>query len=315
LEQFRQHIVAARLSVNTANTYAEFARQFILFCGKIHPEHLGADNIRAFLSHLATRPVNPVSPKTQNVAMCALVKLFVEFLGRDPGDFSNFVPAKCRQHMPVVLSKDETRALLASFSSPGMQLMARLCYSSGLRVGELVSLRIKDVDLDRVQVIVHDGKGGNNRVTTLAASLIPDLARHRERVEAIHRHDLSEGRGWVALPDAFAKKSPLAEMQFIWQWHWPAGGLSEQPGTRRIGRWHLTPEAFGNAIRRAARRAKIDKRVTPHVLRHSFATHLLESGTDIRTVQELLGHKDVSTTMIYTHVMQKHHVRSPLEDL
>ena len=207
------------------------------------------------------------------------------------------------------------KALLANYRNPTMQLMAKLCYSSGIRLDELMTLRVKDIDFDRKQVIVHDGKGGNCRSTTLASSILPDLARHRDRVKELHEFDLSEGRGWVALPNAFAKKSPTAEMQIIWQWFWPAAKLSTQPETKRLGRFHLFGNCFQKATKDAAERAKTPKRVTPHVLRHSFATHLLEAGTDIRTVQELLGHKDVSTTMIYTHVMNKHHVRSPLEDL
>jgi len=315
LDQFERHMRGARLADTTAQNYRGHAREFILWTGKRHPRECGAEEVRGFLTHLATRPVAPVSAKSQNVAMYALVKLFVEFLGQDPGDFSQFVPAKSTQRPPVVLSKDEIRRMLPSYPTPGMQLMARLCYGTGLRVGELMSLRVKDVDHDRGQVMVHDGKGGVHRVTTLPQSIVPELQRHLERVARLWEHDKSEGRGWVALPKAFARKSPRAEMEWIWQWHWPAGKLSEQPGTARVGRWHLTDAAFQRATKQAAQRAGIRKRVTPHVLRHSFATHLLEAGTDIRTVQELLGHSDVSTTMIYTHVMKKHHVASPADDL
>ena len=317
LQQFHNHMVAHGMARRTADTYRDYARDFILFQGKRHPETLGAKEIQEFLTHLATRshPLHPVSASTQNVVRNALLKLFVEFLGKDPGDYSQFVAAKVRRHIPVVLSKDEMRALLAAYKHPTMQLMARLCYSSGLRVSELVSLRIKDVDLANCQVLVHDGKGGHNRVTTLAKSLIPDLIRHRERVKALHDFDLSQGRGWVALPDSFALKSKSAEYDFPWQWHWPAKGLSEQPITRRIGRYHLFENCFQAATKEAGKLANIHKRVHPHVLRHSFATHLLESGADIRTVQDQLGHKDVSTTMIYTHVTKTHHVRSPGDDL
>jgi len=315
LDQFHAHIVGANLSRNTADAYRFWAREFILFHGKRHPLEMGAPEIKTYLNHIAARPICPVSASTQNVAMCALLKLFVEFLGKEPGDFTMFTRARTLQHMPVVLTKDEMRALLSAIRHPTMQLMGRLCYSSGLRVGELVSLRVKDIDTERGQVVVHDGKGGNNRVTTLARGLVPDLLRHRERVKSLHNFDLGEGRGWVALPASFGKKSPSAETNFIWQWFWPAAKLSAQPVTKRVGRFHLFPNCFQQALKHAAKRANLMKRVSPHVLRHSFATHLLEAGTDIRTVQELLGHQDVSTTMIYTHVMNKHHLRSPLEDL
>jgi len=315
LAQFRTHMQANRLADRTVEAYAENARQFILFHGKRHPQTMNATEVRAWLSHLATRPINPVSASTQNVAKSAVLKMFVEFLGQDPGDFSEFTAARTTRHMPVVLSKDEMRSLLASYRHPTMQLMARLSYSSGIRIGELIQLRIKDIDLQRGQVIVHDGKGGNCRTTTLAQSIIPDLLRHRERVKALHDHDLSEGRGWVSLPNSFVIKSPSAEYSFAWQWHWPAKNPSKQPVTNRLGRFHVFGNCFQQATKEAARLASIHKRVSPHVLRHSFATHLLESGTDIRTVQELLGHQDVSTTMIYTHVTKKHHVRSPGDDL
>lgn len=314
LDQFRSHLLAAQKADSTAAAYCYYAREFIRFHGKRHPSEFGPAEIRDYLTHLATRPINPVSASTQNIALNALVNLFVDFLGRDPGDFSDFVPARVTQRLPVVLSKDEMRRLLNAYSG-GTQLMARLAYGSGLRVGELVSLRIKDLDFDRCQVMVRCGKGDKDRVTTLPPSLVPELRRHLDRVCDLHQSDLAEGRGWVPLPKAFAKKSPKAETDFNWQWFWPARGLSEQPVTKRLGRYHVTDTCFQIATKRAGARAKIRKRVTPHVLRHSFATHLLEAGTDIRTVQELLGHSDVSTTMIYTHVLQKHHVRSPLEDL
>lgn len=315
LEQFRTHMLGAHLAEKTADAYSHWAKDYILFCHKRHPSECGPDEIKSYLNHLATRPTFPVSTKTQNIARCAVVKMYVEFMGSDPGDFSGFIPAPCIQRMPVVLSKDEIRALLAAYKHPTMQLMGRICYGSGIRVGELVRLRIKDVDLDRCQITIHDGKGGNCRMTTLAPSLVPDLLRHRERVESLHQQDLAAGRGWVELPASFGKKCPSAEYDIVWQWHWPAAKTYTQPRTGRIGRHHLFENCFQKATKEAGRLARIPKRVTPHVLRHSFATHLLESGTDIRTVQELLGHQDVSTTMIYTHVTKKHHVRSPLEDL
>lgn len=315
LEQFRTHILANHLAKKTADAYCEWARDYILFHGKKHPAEMGAEEIQSYLTHLSTRPINPVAAKTHNIARCALLKLYVEFLGQDPGDFSQFVPARTIQKMPVVLSRDEIKSLLAAYHHPTYQLMARICYASGLRLDELISLRVKDLDTERRQVLVYDGKGGNCRVSTLGESLIPDILRHRERVQQLHNADLAEGRGWVELPKAFALKSPTAETQFIWQWFWPAAKLSNQPETGRLGRYHIFGNCFQAATKKAAYRAGIKKRISPHVLRHTFATHLLESGADIRTVQELLGHKDVSTTMIYTHVTQKHHVRSPIDDI
>lgn len=268
--------------------------------------------IKEFLSDLATR--QRASASAQKQALNALVFLLREALGRTLGDFRGFTRARKVTRVPVVLTREECRRLFAALEGVP-RLMAELMYGSGLRLTELLGLRVKDVDLERRQLIVRAGKGDKDRVTVLPESLVERLRAQRERLRGLHADDQRQGVPGVWLPEGLERKYPKAGEAWEWQWFFPSRQLMKDPRTGLRRRHHVLDATFQHAIRQAARRAQLDKRVTPHVLRHSFATHLLESGTDIRTVQELLGHKDVATTQIYTHVMQKPGlgVRSPLD--
>jgi integron integrase len=275
-------------------------------------EEATASDVREFLSDLATR--FRISASTQKQALNALVFLLREALARDLGDFHDFTRARASLRVPVVLSRDECRQLFEALDGTP-RLMAELMYGSGLRVTELLRLRIKDVDIERGQIIVRAGKGGKDRVTMLPLSLSERLRTHRESLRRIYDKDREAHLPGVWIPEGLDRKFPKAGETWEWQWFFPSRELMKDPrsGTRR--RHHVLDERLQAEIRQASRRAQINKRVTPHVLRHSFATHLLESGSDIRTVQELLGHKDVSTTQIYTHVLNRPGlgVRSPLD--
>jgi integron integrase len=278
-----------------------------------HPlAEAGAAEVRAFLSELAVK--ERVGAATQKQALNALVFYFHEVEGRDLGDFGDFVRSRKRARVPVVLTRAECeRLFLAMEGTP--RLMAELMFGSGIRLTELLRLRVKDVDLERGQLIVRAGKGNEDRVTVLPASLQEKLRAHRERLRRLHTEDRARGLPGVWLPEGLERKWPHAGEHWEWQWFWPSRETSVDPRTGTRRRHHVLDATFQHFIRQAARRAKLDKKVTPHVLRHSFATQLLERGTDIRTVQELLGHKDVATTQLYTHVMRKPGlgVRSPLD--
>ena len=271
-----------------------------------------ADQVGEFLSELVTRL--RASASTQKQALNALVFLLREAGGRDLGDFGNFTRARKIDRVPVVLSREECQRLFAALEGT-TRLMAELMYGSGLRLSELIGLRIKDVDLDRRQLIVRAGKGNKDRVTVLPESLLERLRAHRERLRELHANDQQLGVPGVWLPEGLERKFSSAGQSWEWQWFFPSRNLMNDPRSGIKRRHHVLDATFQQAIRLGTRKAKLDKRVTPHVLRHSFATHLLESGTDIRTLQELLGHKDVATTQIYTHVMRKPGlgVRSPLD--
>jgi len=268
--------------------------------------------VRAFLTKLATE--ERISAATQRQALNALVFFFREVEGRDLGDFSNFVRARKRTRVPVVLNRAECERLFEAMEGTP-RLMAELMFGSGIRLTELLRLRIKDVDLERGQLVVRAGKGDQDRVTVLPAVLQERLRAHRERLRRLHAEDRARGLPGVWLPEGLERKWPHAGEQWEWQWFWPSRETMKDPRTGLRRRHHVLDATFQHFIRQAARRAKLDKKVTPHVLRHSFATQLLERGTDIRSVQDLLGHKDVSTTQLYTHVMQKPGlgVRSPLD--
>lgn len=296
----------------TEQAYRGWAWRFADFIRPVVPEQAGSGEVRAFLTDLAVR--QQVGQSTQKQALNALVFLLREGLGRDPGDFSDFARAASKRRVPVVLSREETRRLLGAMEGTS-RLMASLGYGAGLRLMELLRLRVKDVDLERGQLTVRSGKGDKDRVTLLPERLREPLHEHRERLRELWREDRAAGVPGVWLPEALARKLGKAGESWEWQWVFPSRELSEDPQSGLRRRHHLTDRAFQTAIKRAAAAAQIDKRVSPHVLRHSFATHLLEGGTDIRTVQELLGHEKLETTQIYTHVMQKPGlgVRSPLD--
>lgn len=299
-------------SPNTEQSYVAWIRRFVTFHSQKHPTHMGRSEIEVFLSNLATK--QKVSPSTQNQALNAILFLYRSVLNRPLGFPIDAVRARRTKNVPTVLSKREVQLLLNSLSGKH-QLMAKLLYGSGLRASECLRLRVKDLDFAHHQVVVRDGKGAKDRFTVLPESLEPALRQHLQRVKLLHQRDLRQHAGIVDLPYALERKYPTAGSEWIWQYVFPSSRRSPNRRTGRIQRHHRSASGLRRAVREAARLARIQKRVTPHTLRHSFATHLLENGYDIRTVQDLLGHKDVKTTMIYTHVLQRGGlaVRSPLD--
>ena len=300
------------LSWRTEQSYRAWAWRLAQF---LEPRSMaaasGAD-VRAFLTRLAVE--ERVGVATQKQALNALMFYFQEVEAKDLGDVSGFAHARRRVRVPVVLNREECERLFEALEGTP-RLMAELMFGGGLRLSELLRLRVKDVDLERGQLIVRGGKGDQDRVTVLPERLQEKLRAHRERLRRLHGEDRLKGWPGVWLPEALERKWPHAGEQWEWQWFWPSRETMQDPRTGLRRRHHVLDATFQHFIRQAARRAKLDKRVTPHVLRHSFATQLLERGTDIRTVQDLLGHKDVATTQLYTHVMQKPGlgVRSPLD--
>jgi integron integrase len=312
LDRVRIALRTRRYSVRTEKAYVGWIRRFILFHGKRHPDTLGETEIGAFLSGLASE--SKVSASTQNQALAALLFLYQEVLGRKLEWLGDLVHAKRPANVPIVLSRDEARALLSRLEGPAW-LVSGLLYGGGLRLLEALQLRVKDIDLERRELVVRRGKGQKDRRTVLPGVLVEPLRTQLARVKVQHDEDLGRGLGAVALPDAIARKYPSAPRDWLWQWVFPATRTYADAETGEILRHHLHESVIQRAVRTAAAAAGIMKPATPHTLRHSFATHLLESGYDIRTIQELLGHKDVSTTMIYTHVLNRGAggVRSPLD--
>lgn len=312
LEQVRRRIRAKHLSRRTEQAYTHWIKRYILHHGKRHPSDMGAPEVEAFLSWLATD--RQVSATTQNQALAALLFLYKEVLGVNLPWLDKVTRAKPRERRPVVLSHQEVSALLSHMSGV-TGLMARLIYGTGMRLMECCQLRIKDVDFHQREITIRAGKGGKDRVTMLPVSLVTDLQTQITKARCFHEADRAGNAPGVALPDALARKYPGAATSWGWFWCFPADHLSQDPvsGIRR--RHHLYEQAVQRAIKRAVQAASIVKPATTHTLRHSFATHLLMSGYDIRTVQELLGHADVATTMIYTHVLNQggRGVISPLD--
>ena len=312
LEAAHQVIRTKRLSPKTEKAYVGWIRRYVDFHGNRHPKEMGADEIRVFVSWLATD--RNVSASTQNQALSALLFLYRDVLRETVGWIEDIQLAKSTRRLPVVLTRGEVEAVLGHMYGI-KQLMASLLYGAGLRVSECCGLRIKDVDCSRREIIVRDGKGRKDRVTVLPNATLDPLRLHLKRVKRVHLADLWDGTGRVDLPSAFERKSPKAASEFAWQWVFPSRRHYPDRRTGEPKRHHKHPATLQRAVRRAVNRAGIAKRATCHTLRHSFATHLLESGTDIRTIQELLGHRDLSTTMIYTHVLNRGGlgVRSPLD--
>lgn len=312
LDQVRGKIRLKHYSIRTEQAYVDWIKRYILHFGKRHPRELGAADVEAFLTHLAV--AGNVAASTQNQAKSALLFLYREVLETELPWLDNVERAKAPKRLPVVLTRDEVHALLSRLSGTHW-LIASLLYGAGLRIMEGLRLRVKDVEFARKEILVRDGKGFKDRVTMLPAALAAPLADHLKRVKALHEQDLAAGRGAVFLPYALERKYPNASRDWAWQYVFPSANLSEDPRTGIERRHHLQDQAVQRAMRQAVRDAGIAKPATPHTLRHSFATHLLEGGYDIRTVQELLGHADVSTTMIYTHVLNKggRGVTSPLD--
>ena len=312
LEAVRQSIRSLHYSRRTEEAYIGWIRKFIYWSGKRHPATLGAPEVSAFLSHLATQ--QNVAAATQNQALSALLFLYRHVLGMELPWFDDMVRAKRPVRMPVVLSREETGRLLEQLQGTHW-LMASLLYGAGLRLMECLRLRVKDVDFAYRQILVRDGKGGKDRVTMLPESTVQPLQAQLGHAKRLHEFDLREGFGEAHLPHALARKYPRAGFEWGWQYVFPATKRSVDPDDGVIRRHHLDESVLSRALKAARRLAGIEKPVSAHVLRHSFATHLLQSGSDIRTVQELLGHADVKTTMIYTHVLNRggQGVRSPLD--
>jgi integron integrase len=314
LERVSDAIRARHYARRTERAYVGWIRRFILFHGKRHPDQLGGVEVTAFLTSLATE--RHVSASTQNQALAAILFLYKEVLNRDLPWLGDVIHAKRPERLPVVLSRDEVNALLVRLRGPS-RLIACLLYGGGLRLLECLQLRVKDVDIGRRELRIRDGKGRKDRVTVLPTGIIPDLEAHIERSRRHHQMDVLAGAGYVALPDALRAKYPSAPREWPWQWIFPASRTYVDTATSERRRHHRHESIVQRDIKGAAVLARIPKPVSCHALRHSFATHLLEAGQDIRTIQELLGHKDVSTTMIYTHVLNTGPlgVRSPLDTL
>ena len=312
LDRLRHHIRLRHYSIRTEEAYGLVVKRFILFHGKRHPQEMGADEIRQYLSHLANE--GQVSASTQNQALSALLFLYREVLGVDLPFIQAIGRAKRPVRVPTVLTHEEVDRVLARL--PGTHhLMASLLYGSGLRLMECVRLRVKDLDFGYKQIIVRDGKGEKDRRTVLPKQLIMPLKHQLARVRRLHEDDLRKGYGRVYLPYALERKYPNASAEWYWQWVFPANRLSVDPRSGKVRRHHASEDMLQKAVKMAVREAGVTKRASCHTLRHSFATHLLEDGYDIRTIQELLGHKNLQTTQVYTHVLNRggRGVKSPLE--
>jgi integron integrase len=312
LDQVRERIRVKHYSIRTETQYVQWVRRFILFHGKQHPRDMGAAEVEAFLTHLAVD--GHVSASTQNQALSALLFLYKEVLGIDLPWLNDVTRAKRPQRMPVVLTHEEVHAVLDRMTGT-YGLMVRLLYGTGMRLMECVRLRVKDVDFARHEILIRDGKGAKDRVTMLPQSLAEPLRAHLQQRRALFDDDRQIGKAGVYMPDALARKYPNAPTEWGWQYVFPSGSFSVDPRSGEERRHHLDEKLLQRAMKRAVQASGMAKPATPHTLRHSFATHLLGAGYDIRTVQELLGHADVSTTMIYTHVLNKggRGVTSPLD--
>jgi integron integrase len=302
LDQVRVAIRTRHYSIRTEQAYVDWVRRFVLFHGKKHPNMMGAAEVEAFLSDLAV--TRKVSASTQNQARAALLFLYAQVLKIELPWLNEVVVAKRGDRLPVVLTPSEVRSLLMHTSGT-MHLVCSLLYGTGMRLLECLRLRVKDIEFERREIVVREGKGNKDRVTVLPENCLLPLRAQISKAKTLHDRDLEAGFGAVYLPDALDVKYKSAAKSWGWQWVFPSNVRSIDPRTDVERRHHLFPESVQRAVRDACMRAEITKPASPHVLRHSFATHMLQAGYDIRTVQELLGHNDVRTTMIYTHVLNK----------
>lgn len=314
IDLVRLAIRTRHYSRRTEEAYVSWIKRFIFFHGKRHPAEMAEPEINAYLTHLAVKET--VSASTQNQALSALLFLYRHVLSREVGDLGQVIRARKPKRLPVVMTREEVGAVLGHLAGD-KQLMAGLMYGAGLRLMECLSLRVQDIDFERKEITVRGGKGKKDRVTMLPASLDKLLGKHLREVKTIHEKDRADGWGRVVLPDALDRKYTKASSEWRWQWVFPQEKRWKNIKTGEQGRHHMDESLVQRAVRDAVAKAGLTKRATCHTFRHSFATHLLESGYDIRTVQELLGHKDVKTTMIYTHVLNRGPagVRSPVDAL
>ncbi len=312
LEQVSDFIRIKHYSYKTEKSYINWIKRYILFHDKRHPKEMGSAEIEAFLTHLAVE--ENVAASTQNQALNAILFLYREVIKQELDLQVNAVRAKRSRYIPTVLTKEEVLAIINNLSGV-YQLVVKLLYGTGLRQTECLQLRIKDLDFSQKQVIVRDGKGMESRVTMLPTSLIEELQFNLQIVKRLHQQDLEKGYGSVCLPFALERKYKNADREWIWQFVFPSNRISQDLRNGIILRHHLHESGLQKAVKQAVKMAGVAKRVSCHTFRHSFATHLLQDGYDIRTVQELLGHKDIKTTMIYTHVLNRggRGVRSPLD--
>ena len=314
LDQLREAMRSRHYSRRTEQTYCHWVKRYIFFHNVRHPAEMAEPEMNQFLTHLAVK--EHVSASTQNQALCALLFLYRYVIGRKVGDLGEVIRARKPMRLPVVMTRDEVKAVINHLTGE-KQLMISLMYGTGLRLMECLRLRIQDIDFSRNEITIRDGKGAKDRMTMLPESLKPLLKDHLQRVKSIHEKDVVEGWGKVQLPDALARKYPNAPIDWRWQWVFPQEKRWKNMKTGEEGRHHTDESLVQKAVKEAVVKAGLVKRATCHTFRHSFATHLLEGGYDIRTVQELLGHKDVKTTMIYTHVLNRGPtgVRSPIDGL
>jgi integron integrase len=312
IQRYREELQARHYARRTVDTYEQWLRRYLRFHQLRHPREMGSAEVNAFLTHLAVE--GQVSASTQNQALAALLFLYRTVLGGDVGNMEGVIRARKRQRLPVVLTVGEVRAVLLHLDG-AEALVAQLLYGGGLRLMEALRLRIKDGDLEQRCITVRCGKGDKDRRTVLPSSLVDPLKRHKKEVQHQHQTDLSAGWGAVELPHALERKYRNAAREWGWQWLFPQGRRWRDPRQNIEGRHHLDPSLVQRAVRSAVQAAGISKPATCHTFRHSFATHLLEQGADIRTIQELLGHSDVKTTMVYTHVLNRgpSGVRSPAD--
>lgn len=314
LDILRDKIRVKHYSISTEKTYVHWIKSYILFHDKKHPIDMGKNEIEQYLTSLAVK--NRVSPTTQNQAFSAILFLYREVLGIDMSEWDiQALRAQERKHIPAVLSKEEVQEIIVGMNGI-YKLMASLMYGCGLRMSELLNLRVKDMDFGFEKIYIWDSKSLSDRTLPLPQKLKTKLLAQVELVKELHVKDLADGYGSVYMPYAFEKKYPSAKIETKWQFLFPMSKVSKDPRSKTIRRHHIHPQTFGRNIKQASQKANLNKRVTSHIFRHSYATHLLQAGIDIRTIQELLGHRSIETTMVYTHVVSqinKTKVLSPLD--